>query len=200
MCINYQTSLVAFLIGELSGILLVFCNDSHSFESVLIGLFVMFYSLIQFFEMLIHKKKNSNSDSLYKKLLLINLGFQGLVFFILMRFSYSINPIYIIICIIISLYILYWSLTNDVEIEFNTTKCLEWKFMSEDNISNILGLMYLIMFFWIFTEVPNGFIKSSGYILLTTCIMSYFLTNTMINSPSIWCMSSAIIAPVLLLL
>ena len=53
MCVNYQTSLAAFIFGEITGLILIFDQDKSStnYDKIFIGLFVMFYSLIQFFEL-----------------------------------------------------------------------------------------------------------------------------------------------------
>ena len=208
MCINYETSLASFLIGELSGLALILFNCSETdtksidYEKIFIGLFVMFYTMIQFFELRIYQ--TNNSDMIAKKLLLLNLGFQGLLFFVLMSLLYKINGIYIWICGLVSFIIVIETIFgfDSQNIELTKFKCLKWNFMKNDKISLSLGLMYLTMFFWIFVEPNSNFIKYIGFVLLFTLVLSYFIFNniyTNVNSPSIWCLSSAIAAPLFIL-
>jgi hypothetical protein len=200
MCINLETSLFSFLIGESAGLTLAMSN---SLEKRLIGLFIMFYSLVQIFEANIYFKSNQELNS---RLLLINLGFQGLVFFILMSYIYEINSIYIIISILVSIIILIKGLSENFK-EITINNCLEWNFMSESEIYYSLGLMYLIMFIFIFSNKElknvnlenNNLVFKSGIILLITYLFSFYIIDYK-NRPSIWCMSSAIVAPVILLL
>jgi|SaaInlStandDraft_2_1057019.scaffolds.fasta_scaffold150706_2 hypothetical protein len=200
MCINFETSLFSFLIGESAGLTLAMSN---SIEKRLIGLFIMFYSLIQIFEANIYFKSN---QELNLRLLLINLGFQGLVFFILMSYIYEINSIYIVISILVSIIILIKGLSENFK-EITINNCLEWNFINENEIYYSLGLMYLIMFIFIFSnkELKNDNLENdnlvfkSGIILLITYLFSFYVIDYK-NRPSIWCMSSAIVAPVILLL
>ncbi len=88
MCINLETSLLAFGIGEFSGLYLL---SSSSVEKRILGIFVMFLSLIQLFEALIYYNGISASE-IYSRLLLLNLGFQGFVFFTLVNNVTYITP------------------------------------------------------------------------------------------------------------
>ena len=47
MCINAETSLASFAIGEIAGLLLLASKNN---DKKVIGLFIMFYSLVQLFE------------------------------------------------------------------------------------------------------------------------------------------------------
>ena len=76
MCINLKTSILAFGIGTGSGYLLT----TKSIEKKMMGIFIMFYSLIQLFEAGIYWSNGTN-PLLYSQLIMINLGFQGLLFF-----------------------------------------------------------------------------------------------------------------------
>ena len=71
MCIDSQTSLASFIIGEIAGLLLVLTGKK---EKQVIGLFIMFYSLVQLFEYNIYKSKNV---SLHSKLLFLKFGNGG---------------------------------------------------------------------------------------------------------------------------
>ena len=66
--------------------------------------------------------------------------------------------------------------------------------------------MYAIMFIWLFSKktprfknISIDFINNSRNIFVCTLIISYFLLNYK-NSPSIWCLSSAIVAPLFLII
>jgi hypothetical protein len=205
MCINFETSFVSLVIGEFVGLFLILenKNNSNNYEKICIGLFVMFYSLIQFFELMLYKNKCNNSI-VYKNLLILNLSFQGLLFFVLMSLIMKINKIFIILCCLTLFLIIYQLITNftDENLISCNSNCLglNWNFMSNNNISINLGIMYFIIFFWIFTENSSKFILNVGLILFGTLIFSFFIQNSFNNSPSIWCMSSAIASPLFLLL
>jgi hypothetical protein len=208
MCVNYETSLISFIIGEMSGLSLILLSyfdsetESIEYEKMFIGLFIMFYTLIQFCELKIYQ--TNNSDIISQKLLILNLEFQGLLFFILMSLIYKIHGIYIMICGLVSVIIILEVIfdSNLQDIELSIDHCLKWNFMKNNKISLSLAAMYLTMFFWVFVEPNSYFIKYVGFILLFTLIFSYIIFNNIIiniNSPSIWCLSSAIAAPLFIL-
>jgi len=218
MCINYQTSSIAFLIGEISGLILTLESDDRK----MVGLFVMFYSLIQFFEANIHYY-GQDASSIYSRLLLMNLGFQGLVFFILMGKIIEVNNYYFLICGIISLFIVYRALSTDFK-KADVANCLKWNFMEHDTVI-ALTIMYVIIFYWYSTSKVTksnynsksnynfksnynsksnsnadiNFINNTGIFFATTFALSYLIFNKN-SSPGIWCLLSAIIAPMFLIL
>ena len=202
MCINLQTSILAFGLGELSGLYLV---TRDSIEKKLIGLFVMFYSLVQLFEAFIYNSGES-ANEIYSRLLLLNLGFQGIVFFLLMSQCFIINNFYLIITGIISIGILFYSLSSSFEKAELNNGCLTWNFLDNNNISIPLYIMYAIILYWIITDkqsiYPNtdtDFIRNVGVILFVTAV----LTNQIrfnCNKPGMWCLSSSISAPLFTLL
>jgi len=202
MCINYQTSLAAFIFGEITGLILIFDQDKSNtdWEKIIVGLFVMFYSLIQFFELGLYLSKSNTSNQIYKKLLALNLGFQGLFFFIIASFIFKINSVYLVICGLISFLIMISVFENNIDISLTESKCLKWNFLdSKSNIGISLGLMYFILFLWIFAESNSNYLKYVGFILLGTFLFSYFVIAGRENSPGLWCLSSAIAAPLFLL-
>ena len=204
MCINFSTSLTSLFIGELAGLILTF----ESKEKRAIGLFVMFYSLVQFFEANIHYYGNTAS-SIYSRLLLINLGFQGLVFFVLMSDIFEIPSYFMIISVIIALSIMYMALSPDFE-KATVNNCIKWNFLNNNNNTIFaLGIMYLLIFYWYLsdktvfpdakTNLDIGFINNTGIIFASTFIISQTIA-TATNSPGIWCLLSAIVAPIFILL
>lgn len=203
MCINLQTSLVAFGLGELSGLYLA---TRESIEKKLIGLFVMFYSLVQLFEAFIYYHGES-ANEIYSKLILINLGFQGLVFFVLMSQTFMINNFYLMISAIISLGILIYSLSPTFEKIELKSNCLRWLFLENKLIIIPLGIMYLLIFLWIFNDIESinnniinyNYIRNCGTVLFLTLLFSNLITLNC-NKPGMWCLTSAISAPILTLL
>lgn len=194
---------MAFVLGEITGLILIFDQDVNNtnYEKIFIGLFVMFYTMIQFFELKIYLNKENKNNQIYKKLLLLNLGFQGLVFFLLASFIYKINSIYIIICLLVSFIIMLSVYNeNEIDISFTENNCLKWDFLTTQPYVNIsLGFMYFTMFLWLFIESNSTYIKYIGFILLGTFIFSYFVLSGKENNPGLWCLSSAISAPLFLL-
>lgn len=111
----------------------------------------MFYSLIQFFELTLYLDKSNTSNQIYKKMLVLNLGFQRLIFFLLASYFYKVNQIYLIICGLVSFLIMLSVFQNYIDISFTETNCLKWNFLSTSyDIRNSLGFMY---FFDIFMDV-----------------------------------------------
>ena len=200
MCINFETSIGSFIIGLTSGIILSFKKDNGSKN---MGKFIIFFLLIQLFEAIIYKQKNK--QKIYSKMILLNLGYQGFIFFHLMSKSYNVKKIYktisLLIAIIMTLYVL--KLDDFVKIDkrlscIDKDGCLTWNFMEDRNLRNLLGLMYFIMFMWIFTINDDKLFKI-GVLLLSTYIFSYY-TKNISNSPSFWCMTSAIISPLFIMI
>jgi hypothetical protein len=198
MCVNAETSLLSLIIGEMSGLLMYMNND---IDKNMFGLFVMFYTLVQYFEFNMYKYKNIDLNS---RLLLVNLGSQGFIFFILMSKLYDVNVMYLIISGFIMIYIISQSLDNNFKKanmyackNIIKDKCNKWEFLT-DKTSSLLGLMYGIMFMWYFTDKRNKFINKTGQYFALTAIVSYLFLKSK-NSPSYWCMSSAVLAPIFLI-
>ena len=161
MCVNLKTSIIAYLIGTISSLLLIQNNNK---EKKNIGYYILFFTCVQLFEALIYY----NNKTIYSRLLLINLGFQGLV--------------------------------------TTTNEGMKWVFFLDNNISSVIGFMYVLMFALTF-HYNNQFnyINKFSILVFLTFIISYnidkinpFICN--INKASIWCLSSAIISPIILLL
>ena len=102
MCFNYEFSIIAFIVGELSGYKLL--TDIDPVKKVL-GAFIMWISCVQILEALIYK----NSKDIYSKLLVLNLGTQGLFFILALNyFDVLKSKILYFIFGIIFLYTLYF--------------------------------------------------------------------------------------------
>ena len=194
MCINMKTSIGAYIIGTISGLIL---NKSENKENKIIGKFIIFYTMVQLFEALIY---NDNKE-IYSKLLLINLGLQGFVFTLLLNDYTPINNIYIYITGFIAAFTLYKSMRSDFK-QASTSNGMEWKFNN-----NITSLLLIIMNITMFISVYDNNnkldkINKLAMLLFITLILSYIMNNSNvtcnINRPSIWCLSSAIVAPIML--
>ena len=158
----------------------------------------MFFSLVQLFEYNIYKNINVKLNS---KLLLLNLGLQGLLLFLLINTICKIDIIYILIGIIVFISILH-IVINKKHKDAKVENCIKWEFLHE-NIATILVLSYFFIFHLVFFNkciYNNDFLRKSGYFFLITLIMSFIIGKNIRNGPSYWCLSSAILSPLLLLL
>ena len=193
MCINFETSISAFLIGTISGLLLALKEQK---EKKVIGLFIMFFSIVQLCEAMIYKGYDING--FFSELLYLDLGFQGFIFFLLLYYySFSINNIYLLLTAFIAInFIIKLLYTNFHKSQINT--CLTWNFL-DNYSSNLLALMYILMFIFSFYKQTNNIFFNSGIILAFTYILSFKLQQYK-NTPSIWCLTSALAAPLFLLL
>jgi len=196
MCINLKTSISAFLIGTLSSLALIKSNNK---ENNSIGKFILFYTFVQLFEALIYY----NNLTIYSRLLLLNLGLQGLVFMIQLNNYTPIDKNYIYICAIISIFITYKSLQTNFK-KATTEGCMKWNFF-DNAIIKMLYVMYGMIFIsmYHYSDKLNNINKLS-MLLILTYIISIYISKTKsllcsINKPSIWCLSSALIAPIMLL-
>jgi hypothetical protein len=192
MCINIKTSIGAFIIGTISGLIL---NNSNNKENKILGKFIIFYTLVQLFEGLIY----NNNLEIYSKLLLINLGFQGLVFILLLNDYIPLNKIYIYITGLIAVFVFYKAIHPDF-IQASITEGMKWLFY-DNIISFALLIMYTIMFICILQNYKKlDKINKMGILLFITYIISYTIQKSEllcnINRPSMWCLSSTIAAPI----
>lgn len=191
MCINLQTSILAFLVGEISGLFLIKNNQKH------IGIFIMFYTIIQLIEAIMYYYKDNYK--LYSKLLSIFLSLQGIV--LMLASKQNVNSFWFIIFSIIAFTnIIYTTSKHFKASDTNTCDdCLNWDFLNMNNItSKLLFVMYILIYIWFFTRGTKINIYF-GILLLLTYIFSYYLENVK-NSPSMWCMTSAFAGPIAVLL
>lgn len=200
MCFNYKASIISLSIGVISGLLLI--RDKP--EKRAIGLFIIFYSLVQLLEAIMYYYGNDTPE-IYSKLLLINLGAQGLIFFILLNYIYKIPNIYFYLALFISFYTILETMQSDFK-KITLTPTIQWNFMNL-NVGVLLTIMYVIQFHWVYHDkeprlinIDNNLIINFFKLLLATYVISWTLPKNTANRPSIWCISSAIIAPITLFL
>ncbi len=190
MCVNLETSITAFIIGEICGIILATENN----EKRALGLFIMFYSFVQLCEAYIYYY-GKDETTMASRLLLINLGLQGMVYFILINYYVKVNVVYYLICGIILLTVIL-KVTESNFKTANIETCMKWNFM-DNGITFPLFIMYTTMI--TYSQISsNRIINISGKYFILTYIFAHLINWK--NGPSLWCLSSAITAPVLLLL
>ncbi len=179
MCISFNASILAFLVGEISGFMLTQHKLPHKRP---IGWFIMFFSLIQLLDALVYK--GIDPHGLVSKLLLLNLGLQGTVFFMLMKEYNS----YLYISILCSLMILY-NITNPHFKKNKVLTCVNWFY--DDVARYTLCIIYpLVLFYLIQTPVYRNLGLISAAIMLIL-----FLLKPKETFPSIWCLVSTFVAP-----
>lgn len=84
----------------------------------------MFYTLIQKIELELYMNKEDTNNQIYKKMLALNLGFQGLFFFIVASYFLKINSIYLVVCGLVSFVVMLSVFENDINISFTESNCL----------------------------------------------------------------------------
>ena len=198
MCINLYTSIIAYSIGTISSLLLINNNNK---EKRMIGYFILFYTIVQLLEALIYK----NNKDIYSKLLLINLGLQGLVFILLLNNYIPVNNNYIYAFSIIALCITYIAIHPNFS-KATTKNGMKWNFINDD-IQKIFTIMYVLILISTYHYSKKlNYINKLILLLTLTYIISFniniFYPKLLCksNEPSIWCLSSAIVAPIMLII
>jgi len=192
MCINIETSIFAFLTGIISGYLLI--NKNNKIEYRQIGKFIIFYSFVQLFEACIYFY-GDNASSIFSQLILINVSFHGLILFLLISKIIDINYYYLYIFIFISSYISYYALSNNFN-NASINKCIKWEFLNNDIITYLLYVMYILILYKMLTS-DNKLLIIFALIYIITSIISI---NSYNCSPGLWCLYSALIAPLFVIL
>jgi hypothetical protein len=189
MCINYETSILSFLIGNIYGWKLYTSNIK---EQKVIGLFSMFISIIQLIEAIIYISNNKNYKNL-NRLLAIFLGLQGFfIYFIHDKYFNDKNILYYI-TLLISLIIIIISLNKQFNSGEKKYNCVDWNFLNNHKIiSDLLYVMYGSIYILL---SRNKIYNIYSLFLIITYIFSYFI-KPIKNTPSMWCLSSALVTPI----
>ena len=158
----------------ISGLILFLDNP----EKKAIGIFILFYTQVQLLEAIMYNYGN-NTPIIYNKLLLINLGLQGLIFFVCINSVYKVADIYFYLCLFISIIVFLETLNNKFK-NITIDSKLNWNFFNQQ--------ITILLSFWIFTKKEsrinsNYIIDKLGILLLFTLIISYSQYNK--NCPSI---------------
>lgn len=186
MCINLETSLISFVIGEFFGWKLYKSNIK---EYQILGIFVMWFSVIQLIEACIYFF-DSKWYKLLNKLLVVSIGLQGIVLFYAHKKILNQQHILYFVTLLISIIITYKSLNDTIIIK--DSKCLDWNFFDHNqNISNLIFWMYISIL--ILLSSNKNYKIFRNYLLFTYFMSKYIITNK--NHPSMWCLTSALITP-----
>jgi len=189
LCINFQTSVASFAIGATSGTLLSLNPDPQKHA---VGLFILFFSFVQLFEALIYK--GFDRKGLVSKLLLLNLALQGVVFFFLVNSFGLLFALCCAVALLVGSAVFFKNFKRAV-----LNPCLNWAFVDWMSMLLLWG-MYISILFFLLTSTAL-FYRKIGYILLFTLVVPYVvLPIQMYRSPSIWCLTSALVSPVTLFL
>jgi hypothetical protein len=139
---------------------------------------IMFYSFVQLFEAYIYYYGKDES-TIASRLLLINLGLQGMVYFILINYYVKVNVVYYLICGIVLLLIIFKATERNFKVA-NVETCMKWNFM-ESNITFPLFIMYATML--TYTQISsNRIINISGKYFILTYIFAHLIPG---NGPSL---------------
>ena len=192
MCYNFNTSLIAYIIGMMSALFALYTKQ------FILGMLILFYSQIQLSEAIIWRGIDTNNKSLNElgtnmvKYLLATHNI-GISLGVLLEYKFNmINLIPLIISILffISIGILYKSHKIDkYTYEDPETKRFKWTFPHKWYMySFILSVILLIIY-----------IKPIQTKIFVLCIYGITLLWYMIFYPtvlgSLWCLSAAILAP-----
>ena len=188
MCVDFPTSIIAFSIGFMTGLLLI---NQKDIEKQSIGKFIICYSLIQLVEAGIHKYPDQKN--LIARLLPVLLAFQGVCFANLYR---EMPRLLMMIFYLIFIFATIRALSSkSIGVEIRNS--IHWNFPS--NINYPIGLMYVLIFLFIFSHFhTNSFTFRYGLIMLFTYVFSHIFKN--VNRGSYWCMISALGAPIALVI
>lgn len=187
MCINFEASVSAFLIGEVFGWKLY---QSNVKEYQVIGLFAMWVSIIQLIEACIYYFKPKYYE-LLNKLLSVCLGMQGFIILFAHKKIMKRESILYFLNLIISVIIIIKSFDKSFLVD--KKECLDWNFFDQNKtISSLIFWMYMSILFILGTN--NIYSSYRNYLMLTYVLSYYFIPN--LNKPSMWCLTSAIITPV----
>ena len=196
MCINLETSIISFLIGTLSGTYLIL-KDKVSPEKKVIGYFMICISLVQLLEAGLYFF-NQKSYNVLIRLLAICLGLQGFVIYYFSKkmLKVKISNVLYYVVMFISIAITIIALNSNFSID-KKSKCLNWNFINNNKyISDLLFIMYLLISILL---LKTKTFRLYGFMLAITYIVSYTM-KPLKNSPSAWCLSSAVISPLMILL
>ena len=194
MCINLETSIVSFLIGTLSGTYLIL-KDNIKPEKKVIGYFMICISLVQLLEAGLYYF-NQKEYNVLIRLLAICLGLQGFVIYYFSKkmLKIKISNILYYVVIFISIAITIIALNSNFAID-KKSKCLNWSFIDKNKyIADLLFVMYLSIGLLL---LKTRTFRIYAIMLAITYIISYMI-KPLKNSPSAWCISSAVISPLMI--
>jgi hypothetical protein len=192
MCINLETSILAYVVGTITGWTLYKKGDK---ENQVIGIVIIFVTLIQLIEALMYIYGNKYYKYL-SIILAICLGLQGFVYSQAYKNIFGTPEITYYVAAIISIIITAMAVSPS----FYTGKLnnkITWEFMGNNHpIDYIYWAMYVTI---ALSMLANKKFITFGSLMGLSYGYSYWFSPT-INKPSMWCMTSAIVTPLYLLL
>lgn len=213
MCYSFKTSLISYSLGIISGIFALFTRQ------IALGLLILTYSQMQFAELLIWHGIDTNNDNLnklgtsYGKYLLathniaIGLGIILSIIFVSKQKLKLTDFIPLIIGIVFFMWVIFFyylpknypdiTLPLDPNCKDNTDRCqnpnnrLKW---SWPHGWYLIGYILSFIFLLIYIKPSNSKIWIASVFTLT--LICTFIFNPKVIG-SVWCFSTAIIAPIL---
>ena len=215
MCYSFKTSILSYVLGMISGIFAL-CT-----QQVVLGCLIITYSQMQFSEMLIWHGIDTNDDKInkfgtsYGKYLLAthNIAISiGIIISILVISKKSFDIYYLIPLIISILFfmfiVIFYYLPNnypDITLPLDkncidtTNKCqnpnnrLKWEW---PHSWYIYGFIISLIFLFTYIKPLNSKIWLS-FIFISTFIYMLIFNKTVVGS--LWCFSTAILAPLIVI-
>lgn len=195
MCYSKSLSLLSFLFGTFSSLLLIkFGNDESSSTNKVLGLFYIFVSFMQFIEYLLWSdlKCNNGKNKLASLLGPLFNHFQPVVLLVLCSYyldSQNIIPKNILITVnllyiiyTIYKYIKYIKNKNNLCTQLNDVKHLDWKWKYDFNYK----IYIFLNFFNLVNFYTNKNLSSSVIVSYLLLFISYFKFNK--NIGEFWCL------------
>jgi hypothetical protein len=198
MCVNIQTSIFAFTVGIISGLILLM----KSVDKRAIGYFVIFYSFVQFFEAVMYY---NNKSSLPSRLILSNVGLHGVVVFASLCSTFIINSYYFLFSGLVAIYILIRAFSSNFQ-KSTVGQCIRWNFI-DNPVKTVLYFMYGVMFYWLLfdekklidpTQIIDPLFLTRATTLFIIIVIASRLIPPQKYRPGTWCLLSAITAPILI--
>jgi len=192
MCVNLGTSILAYVVGTITGWTLYKKGDK---ENQVIGIMIIFITLVQLIEALIYIYGNKYYRYL-SIILAICLGLQGFVYSHAYKNILGTPEITYYVTAIISIIVTAMAVSPS----FYTGKLdnkMTWEFMDNNHpIDDLYWVMYVAM---AFSMLSNNKFITFGSLFGLSYGYSHWVSSA-INKPSMWCMTSAIVTPLYLLL
>jgi len=204
MCYNYKTSICAFLIAFLSGMILITDND---YENRTIGIVCILVSLIQLNEFFLWKNQSCDKINHIFSLLIICILYLQAIIIGSFNKSY-LNVLVSIIFTILFIYIFYNGHINNVcTIKGIKSNRLEWGILIQDKHTggismaiSLFGFLYILLLYSYIIKVSYPIRKLTPIItFIIAYIYSLNKTNKLEIFGSMWCFLSIILGPIALL-
>lgn len=191
MCFNSDVSLAAFLMGVLGGIL---CYKTGIVDYKIIGLFLIFISLIQGIEYLLwnHQTCDDYNKFLSKTAMIINHLQPVILAILVITFNKNVNlPVVLIPLVIYALCIIPYSLNNSDCTIKNKSEKLGWQWTGKQDYFLVYSLfLACFVIFALCLPTPKYATMFSLFIMISYTF-SYFIYRNTQSVGTMWCFFSA---------